>query len=56
MVFDFGIEISVGLVVFLIACAFVAGFVDSIAGGGGNDNYPCLALCWNPTASSFGDK
>lgn len=54
MVFDFGIEISVGLVVFLIACAFVAGFVDSIAGGGGMITIPALLFAGIPPLQALG--
>ena len=39
------IELSVQLVAVLILAAFVAGFVDSIAGGGGLITVPILLLC-----------
>ncbi|MEM5476073.1 TSUP family transporter [Pacificibacter sp. AS14] len=38
-------EVTLDLVMILIAAAFVAGFVDSIAGGGGLITIPVLLLC-----------
>ena len=54
MAFDLGIEISAGLVVFLVACAFVAGFVDSIAGGGGMITIPALLFAGIPPLQALG--
>ncbi|MBU2937217.1 MULTISPECIES: TSUP family transporter [Pacificibacter] len=38
-------EVTLDLVMILVAAAFVAGFVDSIAGGGGLITLPVLLLC-----------
>lgn len=47
-------ELEVGILVILGLCAFVAGFVDSIAGGGGLITIPALLAVGIPPAQALG--
>jgi uncharacterized membrane protein YfcA len=46
-------EVTLDLVMILIAAAFVAGFVDSIAGGGGLITLPVFLLCGVPPVTAL---
>ena len=46
-------ELSLDLVLMLVAAAFAAGFVDSIAGGGGLITVPALLLAGLPPAQAL---
>lgn len=46
-------EIATHLALILIACAFLAGFVDSIAGGGGLISVPALLLAGVPPVQAL---
>lgn len=47
------LEISIELVLMLVAAAFAAGFVDAIAGGGGLITVPALMLAGLPPAQAL---
>lgn len=47
-------DVSVGMAVFLVVAAFVAGFVDSIAGGGGMITIPALLFVGIPPLQALG--
>jgi uncharacterized membrane protein YfcA len=46
-------EVTLDLVMILVAAAFVAGFVDSIAGGGGLITLPVFLLCGVPPITAL---
>lgn len=46
-------EIATHLALILIACAFLAGFIDSIAGGGGLISVPALLLAGVPPVNAL---
>ncbi len=47
-------DLAIDIVIFLAAAAFVAGFVDSIAGGGGLITVPALLLAGFPPVAALG--
>lgn len=47
-------ELSLTVIALLSGCSFVAGFVDSIAGGGGLITIPCLLLAGIPPQLALG--
>ncbi len=48
------LEITLHLLVFLFLAAFVAGFIDSIAGGGGLITVPALLIAGVPPLETLG--
>lgn len=47
-------DVSVGITIFLITVAFVAGFLDTLAGGGGLLTLPALILSGMPPLAALG--
>ena len=48
------LDINVGMIIFLMFAAFVAGFIDAIAGGGGMITIPALLFVGIPPLQALG--
>lgn len=47
-------ELSIEIILFLFSVAFIAGFIDTLAGGGGLITIPSLLLCGAPPLQALG--